>query len=119
MGALAVVILAAGQGTRMNSRLPKVLHPIAGRPMVQYVLDMAAALTEQRPVVVVGYGAELVRQTLGDVATFVALPESPSTVLAATAYGLFVSRPAMLLLKGNPLPNSCQMAPASLLAKRP
>ena len=79
MGALAVVILAAGQGTRMNSRLPKVLHPIAGRPMVQYVLDMAAALTEQRPVVVVGYGAELVRQTLGDVATFVLQEEQLGT----------------------------------------
>ena len=40
---LAVVILAAGKGTRMKSDLPKVLHPIAGRPMVQHVVDAATA----------------------------------------------------------------------------
>ena len=40
---LAVVILAAGKGTRMKSDLPKVLHPIAGRPMVQHVVDAAGA----------------------------------------------------------------------------
>jgi bifunctional UDP-N-acetylglucosamine pyrophosphorylase/glucosamine-1-phosphate N-acetyltransferase len=49
MSKLAVVILAAGQGTRMKSNLPKVLHPVAGRPMVQYALDAVAQ------VLVVGY----------------------------------------------------------------
>ncbi|MBC7262495.1 MAG: NTP transferase domain-containing protein, partial [Chloroflexi bacterium] len=71
MNKLAVVILAAGQGTRMKSKLPKVLHPIAGQPMVKYVLDAVAALGEEKPVLVVGYGADLVRQALGDAVTYV------------------------------------------------
>lgn len=71
MRKLAVVILAAGQGTRMKSKLPKVLHPIAGQPMVKYILNVVAALGDEKPVLVVGYGADLVRQALGDVATYV------------------------------------------------
>jgi len=55
---LAVVILAAGQGTRMRSSLPKALHPMAGRPMVYYILDTIAEVTAEKPVLVVGYGAE-------------------------------------------------------------
>jgi len=51
---LAVIILAAGQGTRMQSRLPKVLHQVAGRAMVQHVLSAAAALKPDRTVVVIG-----------------------------------------------------------------
>jgi len=61
---LAVVILAAGQGKRMKSTLPKVLHPLAGRPMIQYVLDAAAVLGPSRLVVVVGHGAEQVKAAL-------------------------------------------------------
>ncbi|MGC8786513.1 MAG: bifunctional UDP-N-acetylglucosamine diphosphorylase/glucosamine-1-phosphate N-acetyltransferase GlmU [Anaerolineae bacterium] len=71
MNKLAVVILAAGQGTRMKSKLPKVLHPIAGQPMVKYVLDAVAALGEEKPVLVVGYGADLVRQALDDAVTYI------------------------------------------------
>lgn len=54
--AVAVVVLAAGQGTRMKSRLPKVLHPVAGLPMVRHVLDAAATLKPDRVVVVTGRG---------------------------------------------------------------
>jgi len=61
---LHVIILAAGQGTRMRSSLPKVLHPIAGRPMLEHVLDAAAALAPERVHVVVGHGADQVRQRL-------------------------------------------------------
>ncbi|WP_282609482.1 bifunctional UDP-N-acetylglucosamine diphosphorylase/glucosamine-1-phosphate N-acetyltransferase GlmU [Pelagibius sp. Alg239-R121] len=57
---LAVVVLAAGQGTRMKSELPKVLHPIAGRAMLRHVLDAAESLNPERIVVVVGPGAEVV-----------------------------------------------------------
>ncbi|MEM4723927.1 MAG: bifunctional UDP-N-acetylglucosamine diphosphorylase/glucosamine-1-phosphate N-acetyltransferase GlmU [Candidatus Hadarchaeum sp.] len=71
MNELAVVILAAGQGTRMKSKLPKVLHPIAGQPMVKYVLDAVTALGVKKPVLVVGYGADLIRQALGDAVTYV------------------------------------------------
>jgi bifunctional UDP-N-acetylglucosamine pyrophosphorylase/glucosamine-1-phosphate N-acetyltransferase len=63
---LTIVILAAGQGVRMKSDLPKVLHPLAGRPMVQYVVESARSLEPNHMAVVVGYGADLVRQTLGD-----------------------------------------------------
>jgi bifunctional UDP-N-acetylglucosamine pyrophosphorylase/glucosamine-1-phosphate N-acetyltransferase len=55
---LAVVVLAAGQGTRMKSALPKVLHKIAGRPMLGHVLAVARALGAQRTVVVTAPGAE-------------------------------------------------------------
>lgn len=51
---VAVVVLAAGQGTRMKSRLPKVLHPVAGRAMLHHVLDAAASLNPERVIVVTG-----------------------------------------------------------------
>src|SRR4030095_8825259 len=60
-----IVILAAGQGKRMRSSLPKVLHPIAGRPMLAHVIDTARIVAAWRPnpriVVVVGHGASDVR----------------------------------------------------------
>lgn len=61
---LAVAILAAGKGTRMKSDLPKVLHTLGGRSLVQRVLDTATALSPSRRLVIVGYGSELVRQSL-------------------------------------------------------
>ena len=54
---LQVVVLAAGKGTRMKSRLPKVLHRLAGRPMLGHVLAAAAALDPERVVAVTGHGA--------------------------------------------------------------
>jgi bifunctional UDP-N-acetylglucosamine pyrophosphorylase/glucosamine-1-phosphate N-acetyltransferase len=59
---LAVVILAAGKGTRMKSELVKVLHPIAGSPMLSYSLDLARSLKPSRLVVVVGFQADLVQE---------------------------------------------------------
>ena len=53
---IQAVILAAGQGTRMRSSLPKVLHPLLGRPMIQYALEVAGEVTDSRPVLVVGHG---------------------------------------------------------------
>lgn len=61
---LHVVILAAGQGTRMRSALPKVLHPVAGKPMLGHAIDCARALAPQKIHVVIGHGAELVRERL-------------------------------------------------------
>lgn len=66
MNDLAVVVLAAGQGTRMRSRLPKVLHEAAGRPLLEHVLRAAAPLRPKRTVVVVGYGADEVRERFVD-----------------------------------------------------
>ena len=57
-----IVILAAGQGKRMHSTLPKVLHPVAGRPMLAHVLDAVRPLAPQHIIVVVGHGAAAVMQ---------------------------------------------------------
>jgi bifunctional UDP-N-acetylglucosamine pyrophosphorylase / glucosamine-1-phosphate N-acetyltransferase len=61
---LSVVVLAAGQGTRMRSALPKVLHPLAGRPMLAHVVETAEALDPERVVVVYGHGGSLLRERL-------------------------------------------------------
>ncbi|NIF33683.1 bifunctional UDP-N-acetylglucosamine diphosphorylase/glucosamine-1-phosphate N-acetyltransferase GlmU [Enterobacter sp. Cy-643] len=64
--AMSVVILAAGKGTRMYSDLPKVLHTLAGKPMVQHVIDAANKLGAQRVNLVYGHGGDLLKQTLND-----------------------------------------------------
>lgn len=76
---LATVILAAGQGTRMKSELPKVLHAVAGRPMVAYAIDTAIALGDERPILVVGYRADQVRAALGDRVRYVDQTEQRGT----------------------------------------
>ena len=64
MNGTCAIVLAAGQGTRMKSDLPKVLVPVCGRPMIDYVLDMLAEAEIERVIVVVGYRADLVREHL-------------------------------------------------------
>jgi bifunctional UDP-N-acetylglucosamine pyrophosphorylase/glucosamine-1-phosphate N-acetyltransferase len=59
-----VVVLAAGQGTRMKSRLPKVLHRLAGRPLIDHVLRTADAIAPSTMTLVIGHGAELVRSAI-------------------------------------------------------
>jgi len=64
---LDVVILAAGKGTRMNSNLPKVMHKIAGKPMIEHVVDCASSLGTEHIHLVVGHGADVIkRHFLGD-----------------------------------------------------
>ncbi|MGM0616273.1 MAG: bifunctional UDP-N-acetylglucosamine diphosphorylase/glucosamine-1-phosphate N-acetyltransferase GlmU [Pseudomonadota bacterium] len=64
LDALDVVILAAGKGTRMRSQTPKVLHTLAGKPMVSHVLETAQALNPSRTHVVIGHGADQLRAAL-------------------------------------------------------
>ncbi len=65
--AMNIVILAAGQGKRMKSALPKVLQPLAGKPLLEYVLEIAISLIKAaEPIVVIGHGAEHVNAFLGD-----------------------------------------------------
>ena len=61
---LEVIILAAGKGTRMVSSLPKVLHEVAGKPMLQHVLDTCLELGADRLHVVYGFGGELLREKI-------------------------------------------------------
>ena len=68
---LAVIILAAGKGTRMKSSKHKVLHPLAGHPMLMHLIDTLAPLNPSRRVVVVGAGKEQVEAAVGDVAEIV------------------------------------------------
>src|SRR5690348_8542898 len=63
---LDVVILAAGKGKRMHSALPKVLHRLAGRPLLAHVVATARALAPRSLVVVVGHGADAVREAIAD-----------------------------------------------------
>lgn len=76
------VVLAAGQGTRMKSKLYKVLHPVCGKSMVEHVIDNINTLNTNRIVTVVGHGAELVKDKLGDKSEYVLQAEQLGTAHA-------------------------------------
>ncbi len=76
---LMVLILAAGKGTRMKSELPKVLFESAGMPMIDYVVDCAKAVEASKINVVIGNGAELVREHLGDSVSYCVQTEQRGT----------------------------------------
>ncbi|MCP8971182.1 bifunctional UDP-N-acetylglucosamine diphosphorylase/glucosamine-1-phosphate N-acetyltransferase GlmU [Ectobacillus ponti] len=76
------VILAAGQGTRMKSKLYKVLHPVCGKPMVQHVVDQVSRLGLEQIVTIVGHGADLVKQQLGEQSEFALQAEQLGTAHA-------------------------------------
>lgn len=82
---LTPIILAAGHGTRMRSKLPKMLHPLAGKPLVMHALDAVASLGGEKPVVVVGHGEDAVRQAVGDVARFAVQEKQLGTAHAVLA----------------------------------
>lgn len=79
MNQLTAVILAAGKGTRMKSKLPKVLHKAAGKPMLLHVLDAAKGAGASRSIVVVGFGGDVVEEAIGNRATFVTQKEQLGT----------------------------------------
>lgn len=76
---LKVIILAAGKGTRMKSEIPKVLHKVCGLPMIQYVIWEAKRVSSERPLVVVGYKAEMVTDSLGEQVEYVIQKEQLGT----------------------------------------
>lgn len=75
----ASIILAAGQGTRMRSKYPKIMHPIAGKPMVWYALKAVESLSDLRPTMVVGYRADDVQHAVGDGVDYVVQAEQLGT----------------------------------------
>ena len=89
---VTAVLLAAGQGTRMKSDLPKVLHPLCGKPMLWHVMESLKEVTTEKPIVVVGHGAEKVTEYLG---------ESAQTVLQEPQLGTgHAAMQAESMLKG-------------------
>jgi len=101
---LSVVILAAGRGKRMNSRKPKVLHEILGRPMLRYVIDTVKPLRPQNLIVVIGNGAEAVRNEINDSdVSFVLQKELLGTgdALATAQKSLKGFEGALLVLNGD------------------
>jgi bifunctional UDP-N-acetylglucosamine pyrophosphorylase / glucosamine-1-phosphate N-acetyltransferase len=76
---LDIVILAAGQGTRMKSRLPKVLHALGGKPLVCYSIEAAASISERLPVLVIGHGGDAVRAAVGEGVRYIVQAEQLGT----------------------------------------
>ena len=99
----AVVVLAAGEGTRMRSHQPKVLHPVAGAPMVSHVLKTATSLSPQQIVVVVGHAAEQVKAAVGSEPAFAEQTEQLGTAHAAMQARAKIDAPveAILVLYGD------------------
>ena len=99
---LEIVILAAGQGTRMRSALPKVLHPVAGKSMLGHVIDTARALQPRRIHVVIGHGAEAVRERLAaDDLNFVLQEQQLGTGHAVAQALPFIRAEQVLVLYGD------------------
>jgi bifunctional UDP-N-acetylglucosamine pyrophosphorylase/glucosamine-1-phosphate N-acetyltransferase len=102
---LSTIILAAGQGTRMNSTLPKVLHLLNGKPLVKYSIDLANALSSRRTVVVIGNGAEQVRSTLGESVAYALQPQRLGTANAVqAAEGLLADVSGLVLVISADMP---------------
>ncbi len=83
MSKLAVVLLAAGQGTRMNSKTQKILHEVGGKPMIMHVFEAAESAADRRPVLVVGPGKAGVQALIGQRADYVVQAEQMGTGHAA------------------------------------
>lgn len=92
------IVLAAGQGTRMKSKLYKVLHPVCGKPMVQHVVDHIGSLDAERIVTVVGHGAEMVKEQLGEQSEYVLQAEQ-----LGTAHAVQQAEPVLGTLEGTTL----------------
>ncbi len=117
MSDLMAVILAAGKGTRMKSAMPKVLHQVGGRPMVQHVLHAADEAGVGKSVVVIGFGADSVREYLGNQVEYAVQEQQLGTghamLQAKDAIGDFSGTILVLcgdtpLLRGETLKTLCQ-----------
>ncbi|HEX2122427.1 MAG TPA: bifunctional UDP-N-acetylglucosamine diphosphorylase/glucosamine-1-phosphate N-acetyltransferase GlmU [Thermoanaerobaculia bacterium] len=98
---LEVIILAAGLGTRMKSATIKILHRAGGRPIVEYVLDLAAGLSSNPPVMVIGHQREAVQQLVGERARFAIQEEQLGTGHAVLQAAGQISGKRVLILSGD------------------
>src|SRR5262245_16910711 len=100
MPGLHVVILAAGKGTRMKSARPKVVHNLAGRPLIEHVLRVADTLQPESTTLVIGHGADEVRIALADRQSLQFVVQSPQL---GTGHALLQAEPALRARKGTVL----------------
>src|SRR5262245_28151784 len=100
-----IVVLAAGKGTRMSSSRPKVLHRVAGRPMIDYVLATASSLAPRSTTVVVGHQAETLREALATQPGLLVVVQEPQLgtahALMTTADALGGAHGTLVLLSGD------------------
>jgi bifunctional UDP-N-acetylglucosamine pyrophosphorylase/glucosamine-1-phosphate N-acetyltransferase len=124
---LAIVILAAGKGTRMKSKKQKILHDVGGRPMVAHIFESAAAVADLPPVMVVGQDEEGVQQLFGERAWYVTQSEQLGTghsalmaepVLRGKAEQVLVTYADMPLLRQETMKNlaRCQVESGAILS---
>ena len=122
MANLVAVILAAGKGTRMRSKYPKVLHKVGGKPMLQHVIDAASVAGCDEKVIIVGHEAELVEEMVGNQGKIALQAEQLGTghAVMQTAEALkgFTSTALILcgdtpLLEGEELKKFCEAHQAS------
>src|SRR5438874_13817384 len=98
---LDVIVLAAGKGTRMKSDTAKVLHRAAGRPLIDYVLDLAAHVSDRTPIMVVGHQREAVQQAVGDRVRYAVQEPQLGTGHAVLQAAPLASAPRVLILSGD------------------
>lgn len=110
---IQTIILAAGKGTRMKSQLPKVLHKLAGKPLLQHVIDTATQLETESISVVIGHGAELVRTAITSAVNFVEQKEQLGTGHAVAQALPHISSDATVLVLYGDVP----LTPAATLQK--
>ncbi len=117
---LSVVILAAGKGTRMRSSLPKVLHPIADKPMVSHVIDAARQVDAENIYVVYGFGGDVLKaQVVGDDLTFVEQTEQLGTGHAVDMASPFIKDDEDVLVLYGDVPLTKVSTLEKLIAAKP
>jgi bifunctional UDP-N-acetylglucosamine pyrophosphorylase/glucosamine-1-phosphate N-acetyltransferase len=110
---LQIIVMAAGQGKRMHSALPKALHPLAGRPLVAHVLDAARLLAPRRLCLVVGHGAERVRDALAAPDLTIVVQDPPRGTGDAVRVALAALPDDGVTVVAN---GDCPLVPAATLA---
>ena len=96
MSDTAIIIMAAGKGKRMKSNLPKVLHNLAGKPILNYVLDTVSQLEAKRKILIVGYKSDRIRELIGDKIEYVEQNEQ-----LGTAHAVLQTKKLLSGFKGN------------------
>ena len=99
-----VVVLAAGQGTRMKSKTPKVLHEAAGKPLAAWVVDAAAGVTDAKPVIVTSKDGKPIEDAFGDTAEYAVQSEQLGTGHAVMAASDFITGEGYVLVVAGDMP---------------